>query len=202
MVLVVNKKSCYYYAMNTTEILEKIKRTESPLKRQLLMVALITNLLGQKGKSAPIVIGGCALSYYTREVYFTADIDLAYADRDALDAVLKELDFKKQGRYWISEELKIAIEAPASGLPGEDSTVEVVEVADNFYCRIIGIEDLIIDRLNACKYWKSEIDCEMVELLIERYAKELDWGYLEKKGAMPNNNTVAELLELRKKAEQ
>lgn len=188
--------------MNTTEILEKIKRTESPLKRQLLMVALITNLLEQKGKSAPIVIGGCALSYYTREVYFTADIDLAYSDRDALDAVLKELDFKKQGRYWISEELKMAIEAPASGLPGEDSTVEVVEVADNFYCRIIGIEDLIIDRLNACKYWKSAIDCEMVELLIGRYTKELDWGYLEKKAAMPDNNTVAELLELRKKAEK
>lgn len=166
------------------------------------MVALITNLLGQKGKSAPIVIGECALSYYTREVYFTADIDLAYSDRDALDAVLKELDFKKQGRYWISEELKVAIEAPASALTGEDSPVEVVEVEDNFYCRIIGIEDLIIDRLNACKYWKSEIDCEMVELLIKRYAKELDWGYLEKKGAMPDNNTAAELLELRKKAEQ
>lgn len=188
--------------MNTTEILEKIKRTESPLKRQLLMVALITNLLGQKGKSAPIVIGGCALSYYTREVYFTADIDLAYSDRDALDAVLKELDFKKQGRYWISEELKIAIEAPASALTGEDSPVEVVAIEDNFYCRIIGIEDLIIDRLNACKYWKSEIDCEMVELLIKRYTKELDWGYLEKKAALPDNNTVAELLELRKKAEK
>ena len=50
--------------MNTNEILEKIRQMESPLKRQLLMVALITNLLEQKGKNAPIVIGGCALSYY------------------------------------------------------------------------------------------------------------------------------------------
>ncbi len=188
--------------MNTTEILGKIKRTESPLKRQLLMVALITNLLEQKGKGAPIVIGGCALSYYTREVYFTADIDLAYADREALDAVLKEIGFKKQGRYWTNEELKIAIEVPASVLAGEDSPVENVEIEDNLYCRIIGIEDLIIDRLNACKYWKSEIDGEMVELLLKRYAKELDWGYLEKKAAMPENNTKAELLELKKKAEQ
>ncbi len=188
--------------MNTADILEKIQGTESPLKRQLLMVALITNLLEQKGESAPIVIGGCALSYYTREVYFTADIDLAYADRDALDTVLKELGYKKQGRYWINEELKMAIEVPASVLVGEDSPIEVVEVEYNFYCRIIGIEDLIIDRLNACKYWKSEIDCEAVELLIKRYAKELDWAYLEKKAAMPDNNTKAELFELKKKTEK
>lgn len=188
--------------MNTAEILEKIKRTESPLKRQLLVAALITNLLEQKGKSAPIVIGGCALSYYTREVYFTADIDLAYADRDALDAVLKEIGFEKQGRYWVNDEMKMAVEAPASVLPNEDSPVEVVEIADSLSCRIIGIEDLIIDRLNACKYWKSEIDCEMLEIIIKRYAKELDWGYLEKKAAAPDNNTKAEIVELRKKAEQ
>ena len=63
--------------MSTTEIIEKIRQTESPLKRQLLMVALITRLLREKGKEVPLVIGECALSYYSREVYFTADIDLA-----------------------------------------------------------------------------------------------------------------------------
>jgi len=187
--------------MDTAEILGKIRQTESPLKRQLLMVALITNLLEQKGKDAPIVIGGCALSYYSREVYFTADIDLAYADREALDAVLKNIGFGKQGRYWVNEELKMVIEVPVSVLIGEDSPVEIVEFAENLQCRIIGIEDLIIDRLNACKYWKSEIDCEMVELLIRRYTKELDWLYLEKKAIIPENNTLSELLELKRKAE-
>ena len=63
--------------MNKKEIIELIRKTESPLKRQLLTVALISNLLQKKGKEIPIVIGGLALSYYTREVYFTADIDLA-----------------------------------------------------------------------------------------------------------------------------
>jgi len=165
------------------------------------MVALITRLLEQKGKEAPIVIGGCALSYYTREVYFTADIDLAYADREALDTVLKEIGFMKEGRYWVNEEIKLAIEVPASVLIGEDSPVEIVELAENLQCKIIGIEDLIIDRLNACKYWKSEIDCEMVELLIKRYTKELDGDYLEKKAVTPENDVLSELLELRKKVE-
>jgi hypothetical protein len=83
--------------MNTSKIVEIIKNTESPLKRQLLMVGLITRLLQEQGKKAPVVIGGCALSYYSREVYFTTDIDLAYAEREALDRVLKSVGFQQKG---------------------------------------------------------------------------------------------------------
>jgi len=184
--------------MNTQEVFEIIKNTESPLRRQLLIAALITKLLRGMGKGSPIIIGGCALSYYTREVYFTADIDFAYADREALDTVLREVGFEKKGRYWVHEELKVVIEAPASVLVGEDSPVEIVELGEGLQCTIIGIEDLIIDRLNACKHWKSEIDCEMVELLVKRYFEELDWSYLKKKARLPENDTINEILELEK----
>lgn len=186
--------------MNKEEILEIIKRTESPLKRQLLTVALVSHLLQKKGKEVPIVIGGLALSYYTREVYFTADIDLAYADREALNEVLKELDFEKRGRYWVNEDLKIAIEVPVGVLAEEDSPLEIVELGPELQCKIIGIEDLIIDRLNACKHWKSEIDCEMAELLVMKYGKELDWDYLEKRAKKPENDLIQELDELKTKA--
>ncbi len=185
--------------MDTRQILEMIRKTESPLKRQLLMVALITRLLEEKGKGSPIIIGGCALSYYSREVYFTADIDLAYSDRESLDAILKAIDFERQGRYWINEELKIAIEAPASVLAGEDSPVETVDLGEGLYCRVIGIEDLLIDRLNACRHWKSEIDCEMVELLMKKYLSDLDWSYLEGRAALPENDTLPTLLETKKR---
>lgn len=186
--------------MNKEEILEIIKRTESPLKRQLLTVALVSHFLQKKGKEVPIVIGGLALSYYTREVYFTADIDLAYADREALDEVLKELDFEKRGRYWVNEDLKIAIEVPVGVLAEEDSPLEIVELGPELQCKIIGIEDLIIDRLNACKHWKSEIDCEMAELLVMKYGKELDWDYLKKRAKKPENDLIQELDELKTKA--
>jgi len=71
------------------------------------MTGLISRLLTDKGKPAPILIGGLALSYYTREVYFTADIDLAYSDREALDEVLGELGSSRRGAIgstpdWIS----------------------------------------------------------------------------------------------------
>jgi hypothetical protein len=186
-----------YTEMKTQEILKIIRKTESPLRRQLLIVALLTKLLKKMGKSAPVIIGGCALSYYSREVYFTSDIDLAYADREALDTVLKGIGFDKKGRYWVHEELKLAVEAPASSLPEEDSPVEVVELGEDLQCSIIGIEDLLIDRLNAYKHWKSEIDGEMVELLLRRYRDDVDWSYLEKKALLPENDTLPEILELK-----
>jgi len=186
--------------MDASKILEIIKNTESPLKRQLLMVGLITRLLKEKGKRAPIIIGGCALSYYSREVYFTTDIDLAYAEREALDSVLKSVGFQKKGRYWVHEGLKMAIEAPASKLAEEEAPVEIVEVGKGLQCTILGIEDLIIDRLNACKHWKSAIDCEMAELLVNRYYNDLDWPYLEKKASRPENDILLELQEIKKRA--
>ncbi len=185
--------------METQEVLEIIQKTESPLKRQLLMVALLTRLLKAMNQPPPVIVGGCALSYYSREVYFTSDIDLAYANREALDTVLKSVGFKKEGRYWVHIGLKLAVEAPASSLPGEDSPVEVVELGEELECSIIGIEDLVVDRLNAFKHWKSETDGEMVELLIRRYRDDLDWAYLEKKTKLPENDTWLEILELRKK---
>jgi len=185
--------------VDAREILARIGRTASPLARQLLMAGLITRLLEDRGRPAPVVIGGLALSYYSREVYFTADIDLACADRDALDAVLDELGFVRKGRYWIHETLDMAVEAPASTLAGEEAPRESVELDDGLHCVILGLEDLIIDRLNACKHWKSQGDCEMAALLVARYGEELDWSYLERKGALPQNDVLAEMLALRER---
>lgn len=185
--------------MKTEEVIEKIKAIESPLKRQLLMVGLITKLFEEHGKDPPIIIGGCALAYYSREVYFTSDIDLSCKDREVLNKILYDIGFEKRGRYWINEILKIAIEAPASVIEG-DSPIEIVDLGEGFYCKIIGLEDLLIDRMNACKHWKSETDCEMVELLIKRYINEIDWAYLEKKADSPSNDTLLEFLDLKRKA--
>jgi hypothetical protein len=183
--------------VNIKDILAKIGKTQGPLARQLLMTGLITRRLAEKGKPAPVLIGGLALSYYTREVYFTADIDLAYADREALDEVLRELGYVRKGRYWVHAGLDIAVESPAAGLAGEEAPLETVELEEGLFCVIIGLEDLIIDRMNACKHWKSEIDCEMVELLIARYGGEIDWTYLEKKAGLPENDTLAEMRALK-----
>ena len=113
--------------------------------------------------------------------------------------MLRELGYVRKGRYWVHTGLDIAVEAPAAGLAGEDAQRETVELEGGLFCVIIGLEDLIIDLMNACKHWKSEIDCEMTELLITRYGREIDWAYLEKKAALPENDTLAELRALKGK---
>jgi hypothetical protein len=111
------------------------------------------------------------------------------------------MGFHKKGRYWVHEGLKMAIEAPASKLAAEEAPVEIVEVGEGLQCTIIGIEDLIIDRMNACKHRRSEIDCEMAELLVNRYYNDLDWPYLETKAARPENDISSELQEIKKRTE-
>ncbi len=163
------------------------------------MLAGITRELRQRGKPAPILIGGCALAYYSREVYFTADIDVAYPDREALGEVLQELGFVVEGRYWVQHELKLVVEVPASSLPGEDAPLEIVEFEDGLECTIIGIEDLLIYRMNACKHWKSTSDCEMVELLVRQFSEEIDWEYLISRAALADNTTAEEFRELKER---
>ncbi len=149
--------------MNIKDILAKIAATDSPLARQMLMTGLITRRLADKGKPPPVLIGGLALSYYTRDVYFTADIDLAYADREALGEVLSELGFAARGRYWVHPEADVAVEVPASGLAGVKrapaSSLEML---------------LLRDRLGLKRYRKTaRRDPEKKKILLELALKRI-----------------------------
>ncbi len=182
---------------------EKIKNAPSLLKKQLLIVALISKILKEKGKNVPLVVGGCALSYYSREVYLTNDIDLLYADIEALDAVLKNLGFKKEGRFWYSEELELVIEVPGSFPEEEIAPLEkVIFDEEDLECFLLSVEDIILDRLKACKYLKSQIDCEMAEVLIARYFNGIDWDYIKRKSKLPENDVFDILRKIKKKYER
>ena len=175
--------------MRKVEIKKKFRSLgtiEPLLKRQFYALGIITELL--KPELPPILVGGCALAYYTRGVYQTADIDIAYQNTNALDKVLRSIGFKKEGRYWFCEEIGIAIEVPVSSISDAASPIEEVEIGE-FRCYVVGIEDLIIDRLNACKYWESRTDCEMAELLLVHYKNEIDLDYLKKRASQPENDT-------------
>jgi len=188
--------------MNIEAIYARIPSISSPLKRQLMTVGLLGEVLREKGHPPPVIVGGCALAYYTREIYFSYDVDLAYRDTQALDEALSALRFRKEGRYWVNEALEVVIESPASSLPGEEAPQEEVLLEDGLSCRILGLEDLIVDRLNAFKHWNSRTDGEMVELLVKRYAGEMDWAYLRNRCGRPENDTLAELDGMRQRMDR
>jgi len=58
---------------------------------------------------------------------------------------------------------------------------------------VICVEDLIIDRLCACKFWDSVYDCGQAKMLARAYKKKLDKNYLQDRA---KEEEVTDLLEL------
>ena len=138
------------------------------------ILADISEKLPQNKK--PILVGGSAVEFYTRGTCKSIDIDLL-ADRDSLEKVLEKMGFSKIGRHWFYTK-DIGIEIVGDSTEGR----RVNEIMhEGKLIRILSIEDLIVDRLNACKHWKSQYDCEQAQILAEVYSNKLDMEYLKKR---------------------
>ena len=164
------------------ELKERLQRAsiiENPLKRRLWILAVLTEALKSIGER-PILIGGEALEYYTLGGYTTGDIDIALPSSKEVDSIFSELGFHKEGRYWVRDDMDALIEAPTSDLEGEDAPLTEVEIED-MRCYIIGIEDLIIDRLNGYVHWHWEDDRRWVKRLLSLHDQEIDKDYLFRK---------------------
>jgi predicted nucleotidyltransferase len=150
------------------------------LERALFVVAVWTEALKSKN-IRPIVVGGTAVEFYSFGAYMTFDIDLVCANRqEALDQ-LEVLGFKRSEslRHWYHEELSLVVEIPDGALAGSLERVAEVEIR-GFTAHIIGIEDLVLDRLRAFVHWRSEIDGEWVRRLLSLHSEDIDWEYLRK----------------------
>jgi len=159
------------------EELAKTAHIADPLERRLYALAVIGRALPAEDR--PILVGGNALEFYTFGGYSTGDIDVIHHDRAMLDRALMSLGFKRTGRHWTREDVGIAIECPDEYLAGSLDRVNVVTIEGVGEVRIIGLEDLIIDRLNACVHWDSEEDCFWAARLVSEYRERLDLGYLK-----------------------
>lgn len=158
------------------ELLEKLKAMPDTWQRRLFFVAILTRALAEEG-IRPIVVGGHAVEFYALGGYATGDIDLIVADSKPLGRLLSAWGFKRERRHWYSEELDIAMKSPASTLAGDVTKVSEVEV-EGLTVYLIGIEDLIIDRLNALVHWKSERDGEWAEEMLTLHRARIDMEYL------------------------
>lgn len=174
--------------------LERVKEEADPLTKRLLFMGLLTKELKQD-KVRPIIVGGNAVEFYTAGGYATGDIDVV-APSEPLDKILKRWGFEKEGRHWINEELGIAIEAPAFSLDSQEQYDMIYEVEiDGLFVYIIGIEDLIVDRLAAYVYWKSSDDKFWAKELIVLHLDEIYWNYLEKRAK--EEEVITALIELK-----
>jgi excisionase family DNA binding protein len=150
---------------------------EDPLERRLAFAGLLARACRERGLREPVVVGGHAVEFYTAGGYTTVDLDLVAATED-VGQVLSAWGLERDGRHWYDEDLALLVEAPGHRLePEQEARVVRVEVRGET-ALILGLEDLIIDRLNACVHWDSEESCEWAAVLIEGHNARIDWKYL------------------------
>lgn len=135
------------------------------MKQQLALIELISQALEEVGHR-PILVGGAAVAYYTQGAYVTADIDFVTPHSQALIKRMQDLGFEKFGKDFVHPELDFYVEFPGSEL-GPTEAFQVSEFT-KVPVRVISLEDLIVDRLCAFKFWHSALDGVNALLLLEQ----------------------------------
>ncbi|PWE74349.1 hypothetical protein B1R38_06075 [Bacillus cereus] len=142
--------------------------------------AIITKLLEENDDIQPIVVGGLSVEIYTQREYATRDIDFVSDGYEKISVLLSSLGFVKDGRHFYHPKIEIAIEIPDSCLAGDYNKVVKVMLDEDKYVYLISIEDIILDRLRAAVWWKSEQDSLWGFKLLAGNQDVVDFDYIDK----------------------
>ncbi|WP_166241063.1 nucleotidyltransferase [Paenibacillus turpanensis] len=146
-------------------------------QRMLHFSAILTSLLEQE-QIRPVIVGGFSVEIYTRSEYTTSDVDFILNGRSVAARYLDSLGFQKLGKDWFHRELELAMEIPDNLLAGNYEKVTKILLENSQYVYVIGIEDIILDRLRAFVHWQSSRDGEWAERLFLTHRNRVDVNYL------------------------
>lgn len=163
------------------------------LERMLEFVAILTKRLSIEGIQ-PIIVGGLSVEIYTKGNYTTYDIDLISDGREKINHILtEEYGFEREGRSWYHKDLELALEIPDNYLEGSDEKVLEVELKNGKIVYVIGIEDIIIHRLESAiisspknPEWTEDYEWAQRMFKIYKDTEILDINYLKKETKKKN----------------
>lgn len=151
---------------------------DNPVKERLAIAAAIQSKLRDNANQATVV-GGSAVEFYSAASYMTRDLDFILKDDHNVKEVMKGLGFKNDGDgIWYHDDSTVIVEFPKGPLNGDISKLTSVETPFGI-AEIIGIEDIIIDRASAVKYWQDS--SEWTQYLMTSHYDNIDWEYLRTK---------------------
>ena len=161
-------------------LLPQLKKEQNQLRRKLLMLGYVTDRL-EKRKGSVYLVGGQAVETYTAGTFTTGDIDITTTDSPATEKILANLGFRRVGMIWLSEKLGMAVHI-VDMFPSNLSKARKVQIG-SYKINLVGVEDLIIDRLVAAKHWRRPSDVEQAKVLYANFKNSLDMKYLKKRAA-------------------
>lgn len=176
-----------------TELERLLEGVEDQVVRRMRFVGLLTEGVRSLGWSAPVIVGGYAVRHYTAGDYPTVDIDLAGAS-DPVAQVLAVWGFEREGRHWYDEPLNLVVEVSGGQLDAAQLEHVAGVRSAGVTAFVLGIEDIIIDRLAACVLWKDDESYRWAKTLLLG-ASDMDSEYLERRAA--EEHVLDRLRELR-----
>ncbi|MDP6157125.1 MAG: hypothetical protein QGH39_08905 [Candidatus Thermoplasmatota archaeon] len=169
------------FPRRTGDPLARANSIERGFQRTIYVMSILTPEFEKSG-IIPVIIGGSAVEFYTRDWYATGDIDLAIDKTrgSGIEAIMDGFRFKRSGRMWIRDDLSLYVEFPGDVDDLDRERLMRVD-SDRGHAYFIGLEDIIFDRIEAAEHWKSEGDREQAIRMAAVFYDEIDWDYLGKK---------------------
>lgn len=168
---------------------------EEPVKRRAMLASIVSKEIEDRGFDRPIIVGGEALEIYSSGHFTTGDIDIK-APLNALEEILIEMNFVKKQGFFYHPELEVGFDWLGANMDeGEEAEKRTVDILiqKGLKLRLVSPEDLIIDRLNASKWWKDTDSYVQAEFLLQiKSPPDLDLDYLKKRA---NEEDLEDILE-------
>jgi len=171
----------YSSALSAKSFISRLRREPNELRKKMLLLGYVTSQL-EKKKQSVFLVGGQAVETYTAGQFPSGDIDVTTSDSASTEKVLKSLGFKQIGMIWFNKQLGVAFHIVGYFSPERPRTIEV----GPYKARIVGVEELILDRLSAAKFWNIPADYEKAKVLYDNFKKQIDMDYLRETAKKKN----------------
>ena len=171
--------SGYTRFRNAQSVVPRLRKEPDELVRKMLLIGYLTERLEKKKPESVYIVGGQAVETYTAGQFRTGDIDIVTPDSKGAGEILKRIGFERERMIWLNKALGLAIHIV--GLFAKNSEKARIIYAGPYKVRIVGIEDLMVDRLAAAKFWNSQVDSEQATALWKGFRNQIDLQYLRKR---------------------
>ncbi len=158
-------------------LLQQLPKNKPILELQLTVAGVISEAFKPFGV-IPVVVGGSAVEFYTLGNYTTRDIDMIVEDPEYIKTVMTGLGFLNDaGTWYLPTNPSVVVEFPKGPLAGDRKRIQPVQLPNNHTAYLISLEDIIMDRTLAAKYWTDGSE-EWVRFMMVAHYDEIDWKYL------------------------
>ena len=159
--------------LTSKSFISRVRKEPNELRKKMLLLGYVTSQ-HEKKKQSIFLVGGQAVETYTAGQFPTGDIDVTTSDSATTQKVLKSLGFEEMGMIWLNKRLGMAFHIVGYFPPERSRTIRI----GPYKASIIGVEELILDRLSAAKFWNILADYEKAKVLYDNFEKQIDKDYL------------------------